>query len=76
MAQAPIYARLTNGAAADAGQQDVVDMVVVSDGLTGHLTGSATAVNNAATFADLAAATTAYNTLLAALRTRGIITGS
>lgn len=40
------------------------------------LTGSATAVNNAATFADLTAATTAYNTLLAALRTRGIITGS
>jgi hypothetical protein len=40
------------------------------------LTGSATAVNNAATFADLAAATTAYNTLLAALRTRGIITGA
>ncbi|WP_405611351.1 hypothetical protein [Streptomyces sp. NBC_01508] len=40
------------------------------------LTGSASAVNNAATFADLAAATTAYNTLLAALRARGIITGS
>lgn len=40
------------------------------------LTGTATAVNNAATFADLTAATTAYNTLLAALRARGIITGS
>ncbi|WP_218028036.1 hypothetical protein [Streptomyces niveus] len=40
------------------------------------LTGSASAVNNAATFADLTAATTAYNTLLAALRARGIITGS
>lgn len=40
------------------------------------LTGSATAVNNAATFADLATATTAYNTLLAALRTRGVIGGS
>lgn len=40
------------------------------------LTGSATAVNNATTFADLAAATTAYNTLLAALRTRGVITGT
>jgi hypothetical protein len=40
------------------------------------LTGSATAVNNATTFADLEAATTAHNALLAALRTRGIITGS
>ncbi|MEE4491610.1 hypothetical protein [Streptomyces sp. BE230] len=41
------------------------------------LTGTATAVNNAAVpFADLTAAATAYNTLLAALRTRGIITGS
>lgn len=40
------------------------------------LTGSAGAVNNAATFADLTAATTAYNALLAALRTRGVITGS
>lgn len=40
------------------------------------LTGSATAVNNAATFADLAAATTAYNALLTALRNRGVITGS
>jgi hypothetical protein len=75
MAQAPIYARLTNGAAADAGQQDVIDMVVVSDGLTGHLTGSATAVNNSAAV-DLATLVANYNTLLAALRTRGIITGS
>jgi hypothetical protein len=33
-------------------------------------------VNNSATFADLAAATTAYNALLAALRTRGVIGGS
>lgn len=40
------------------------------------MTGSATAVNNATEFADLAAATAAYNTLLAALRTRGVISGS
>lgn len=33
-------------------------------------------INNSATFADLAAATTAYNALLAALRTRGVIGGS
>lgn len=45
-------------------------------GHTGLMTGSATAINNSATFADLAAATTAYNALLAALRTRGIITGA
>ena len=40
------------------------------------LTGSAVAVNNAAEFADLAAATSAYNSLLAALRARGVIAGS
>lgn len=40
------------------------------------LLSTAPVVNNAATFADLAAATTAYNALLAALRTRGIITGA
>lgn len=44
---------------------------------TGLMTSTATAVNNAAVpFADLSAAATAYNTLLAALRTRGVITGS
>lgn len=43
---------------------------------TGLMTGSATAFNNSATFADLAAATSAFNSLLAALRTRGIITGA
>jgi hypothetical protein len=32
--------------------------------------------NQATTFADLAAVTTAYNALLAALRTRGVIGGS
>lgn len=43
---------------------------------TGLMTGSATAFNNSAQFADLAAATSAFNSLLAALRTRGIITGA
>jgi hypothetical protein len=40
------------------------------------LTGAKPTINNAATFTDLAAATTAYNNLLAALRTRGIIGGA
>lgn len=40
------------------------------------LPGTAPVVNNATTFADLAAAVTAYNALLAALRTRGVIGGS
>jgi len=40
------------------------------------LPGTAPVVNNATTFADLAAAVTAYNALLAALRTRGVIAGS
>lgn len=43
---------------------------------TGLLTGTTAALNNAAEFTDLAAATTAYNALLAALRLRGIISGS
>ncbi|WP_326811632.1 hypothetical protein [Streptomyces scopuliridis] len=43
---------------------------------TGLMTGTVAAVNNAATFTDLTAATTAYNALLAALRLRGVISGS
>lgn len=57
--------------------QDVVQLVVVSGALGGEMTGTATAVNDAAVpFADLTAAANAYNTLLAALRARGVITGS
>lgn len=40
------------------------------------LTGTVTAINTAVTFADLTAATTAYNALLTALRARGVISGS
>lgn len=70
----PIQANLTTGAAR-AGQQ-TVDLVVVS-GSAALLTGAAPVINNqAGTFADLAAVTTAYNNLLAALRTRGVIGGS
>lgn len=43
---------------------------------TGLMSGTVAAVNNAATFADLAAATTAYNALLAALRLRGVVSGA
>lgn len=42
----------------------------------GGMTGTPAVVNNATTWADLAAAVTAFNALLAALRTRGVITGS
>lgn len=57
--------------------QDVVQLVVVSGALDGELTGTATAVNDVTVpFADLTAAATAYNTLLAALRARDVITGS
>ncbi|MDX2539800.1 DUF2190 family protein [Streptomyces scabiei] len=42
----------------------------------GGMTGTAPTINNqGSTFADLAAVTTAYNALLAALRTRGVIAG-
>lgn len=43
---------------------------------TGLMTGTVAAVNNSATFPDLATATTAYNALLAALRLRGIVSGA
>lgn len=49
--------------------------VTVATGDKGLLS-TAPVVNNAATFADLTAATTAYNALLAALRTRGVIGGA
>jgi hypothetical protein len=42
----------------------------------GVMSGTAPTVNNAVSFADLAAAVTAYNALLTALRTRGVIAGS
>lgn len=39
----------------------------------GLLTGTASAIDDATTFADLPAAVTAYNALLAVLRTRGVL---
>lgn len=66
------YVNLRRGTASSS--QQAVDMVVVSG--TG-LPGTAPVINNQSpAFADLAAVTTAYNALLAALRTRGVIAGS
>lgn len=70
----PLQAALTQGTARP-GQQ-VIDLVVVSGGVA-MMTGSKPTINNQSpAFADLAAVTTAYNALLAALRTRGVIGGS
>jgi crotonobetainyl-CoA:carnitine CoA-transferase CaiB-like acyl-CoA transferase len=72
----PRYVKLTKGTQSDTSQA-AADEVVVSD--TGNVLmtpGAKPTVNNSATFADLAAATTAHNALLAALRTRGVIGGT
>ncbi|MFB7736178.1 head fiber protein [Streptomyces sp. NPDC056112] len=84
MSQTPMYARLAEGTH-DAPSQEVVDVVVIENGLsgggagdhthTGLLTGSASAVNDS-TATDAAGLVTDFNALLAALRARGIITGS
>lgn len=75
MANLPIQATVTKGGARTEGQETQVIRVIgtapaLLDGSTKPV------INNSATFADLAAATTAYNALLAALRTRGVIGGS
>lgn len=69
---APMYATMSPGSAP--ANQQTADLVVT--GGTAALAGTAPVVNNAATFPDLATATTAFNGLLAALRTRGVIAGS
>lgn len=67
---------LTKSAVARTENQDVEQLRVLNNS-PALLDGSTKPViNNATTFADLAAATTAYNALLAALRTRGVIGGS
>lgn len=57
--------------------QETVDLRVIGGSLA-LMDGSTkpTINNQSGTFADLAAVTTAYNNLLAALRTRGVIGGS
>lgn len=73
-------ARLTAGAAGTATVRAIGSTATTSAAgnhtHTGLLTGTTAALNNAAEFTDLATATTAYNALLAALRLRGIISGS
>jgi hypothetical protein len=58
--------------------QDVLDLVVVEGSLGDQsLTGAPPVIDDVAVpFADLTAAANAYNALLAALRTRGVIGGS
>ncbi|WP_098892265.1 hypothetical protein [Streptomyces sp. or3] len=75
MANLPIQATVTKGGARTEGQETQVIRVI---GTAPALLDGSTkpTINNSATFADLAAATTAYNALLAALRTRGVIGGS
>lgn len=73
--QSPMYANLNSGTH-DGALQEVVDITIVG-GTAQPLTGAAPTINDqAGDFADLAAVTTAYNALLAALRTRGVIAGS
>lgn len=61
--------------AADVTGQFTGDVVLVdaNGNRLSVLKGTAPTIANSATFADLAAATTAHNALLAALRTRGVL---
>lgn len=74
-------ARLTAGAAGTATVRAIgTTATTASAGDHTHanqlMAGTAPVVNNATAFADLPAAVTAYNALLAALRTRGVIGGA
>lgn len=72
----PQYAKLTKGTQGDPNQA-AADLVVVADTGAALMAGAKPTINNqGSTFADLAAVTTAYNALLAALRTRGVIGGA
>lgn len=68
-----MQATLTTGSA---NPNQHTPQVTVSNATDKLLAGTAPEINNAASFADLAAVVTAYNALLAALRTRGVITGT
>lgn len=72
----PRYVNLTKGTQANPSQATADEVVVADPGNVLMTPGAKPTVNNSATFADLAAATTAHNALLAALRTRGIIGGT
>ncbi|MFD7410147.1 hypothetical protein [Kitasatospora purpeofusca] len=72
----PMQVSLTKGGTVRPGQV-TVDMQVVSGGAALLSGTTPPVVNNVAVpFADLTAAANAYNNLLAALRTRGVIGGS
>jgi hypothetical protein len=72
----PVQVNLTKGGTRTEGQETVTMRVLGS--APALMDGSTKPVinNQGSTFADLAAVTTAYNALLAALRTRGVIGGS
>ncbi|MGY4903311.1 hypothetical protein [Streptomyces sp. 900116325] len=76
MAGVPIQATVTKGGARTEGQETQTIRVIGS--APALMNGASLPVinNQGTTFADLAAVTTAYNNLLAALRTRGVIGGS
>ena len=67
---------LTKGGARVEGQETEVLRVIGTSLALMDGTSKPTINNQGTTFADLAAVTTAYNALLAALRTRGVIGGS
>lgn len=72
----PMQVSLTKGGTVRQGQV-TVDVQVVAGGAALLSGTSLPVVNNVAVpFADLTAAANAYNALLAALRTRGVIGGS
>jgi hypothetical protein len=73
----PRYVSLTKGIKPAGSGQAVAEEVVVADPGNVLMTGAKPTINNqAGTFADLAAVTTAYNALMDALRTRGVIGGA
>lgn len=67
---------LTQGGTKVATQETEVLQVIGTPLLLMSGTSKPVINNQGTTFADLAAVTTAYNALLAALRTRGVIGGS
>ncbi|MFC8282931.1 hypothetical protein [Streptomyces cyaneofuscatus] len=75
MANLPVQVTLTKGGTRTEGQETQVIRVIGP--APALMDGAKTNVNNqSGNFADLAAVTTAYNNLLATLRTRGVIGGS
>lgn len=76
MAGVPVQATVTKGGTRTEGQETQTIRVIGSAPALMNGTTLPVINNQGTTFADLAAVTTAYNNLLAALRTRGVIGGS